>query len=166
MTEAEWLVCGDPTPMLEYLQKRQDRKFRLAAVGACRIFSDFLDDERISAHVTAQHRQDVEAVLSVAEQFADGQATEEELNAAVETARAVEHSLRDAADTLINSGQDHEGMWLTDAAEVVSACRMPCPCGLYAPSLHWRPSRGPSSLSPAHCVRCLPRLHRPSAALG
>jgi len=123
MTEAEWLACDDPRPMLEYLLKRRDRKLRLAAVGACRVFSDVLDDDRISAHITDRHRQDAEAALSVAEQFADGQATEEELEASAETARAVERSLRDAADTLINSDQDHEGMWLTDAAEVVSAFR-------------------------------------------
>jgi hypothetical protein len=110
--------------MLELVLRRRDRKLRLAAVGACRVFSDFLDDDRISAHVTDRHRRDAEATLQVAERYADGQATDEEREAGEATARAVAHSLREAAHMiLINDSGDDEGMSLNDAAEVVDAFR-------------------------------------------
>jgi hypothetical protein len=37
MTEAEWLTCADPTPILAFLSSRtSDRKFRLFACACCR----------------------------------------------------------------------------------------------------------------------------------
>src|ERR1700685_1871620 len=71
MTEAHWLACTDPMPMLEFLRgKGSDRKLRLFAVGCCRRVWGLLEDERSRLGVDA------------AEQYADGNISEEELDAA------------------------------------------------------------------------------------
>jgi hypothetical protein len=73
MTEAEWLACTDPTPMLEAVRasgRAKCRRLRLWAVACCRRIWRLLADER--------SRKAVE----VAEQFADGQASRSERKAA------------------------------------------------------------------------------------
>lgn len=75
MTEAEWLASTNTVTRLEFLRgKASNRKFRLFAVGCCRYVRQVMPDERC--------RNTVE----VAERFADGMATEQELEAAADAA--------------------------------------------------------------------------------
>jgi hypothetical protein len=65
VTDAEWLTCSDPVPMLELLRRRDsDRKLQLFAVACCWRALHLSTDQR--------HRDIVEA----AERFADGLLTE------------------------------------------------------------------------------------------
>ena len=67
MTEADWLSCSNPKPMLLFLGGRAtDRKMRLLACAGCRRVLDFVTDGRI--------RDAVE----IAERFADGLIGDEE----------------------------------------------------------------------------------------
>ena len=79
MTEQEWLTSKDPTAMLKHLEYHHgdnyDRKLRLFACACCRRIWDEIPSSR--------SRNAVE----VAERYADGFATEEELGSAWYTAR-------------------------------------------------------------------------------
>src|ERR1700733_9151151 len=67
MTEADWLACTDPQPMLEYRWgKTSDRKLRLFAVACCRRLRRFEDSAG-------------QNVVDLAERYADGLATRKEL---------------------------------------------------------------------------------------
>ena len=71
VTEAGWLTCTGPTPMLEFLRgKASDRKLRLFACACCRRVWHLLRDESSR-----------EAVRT-AEAFAEGNATEADLRVA------------------------------------------------------------------------------------
>jgi hypothetical protein len=67
MTEAVWLSCEDPEPMLDFLNGRASvRKFRLYSCADCRrVWSWFEEFER--------------QAIEVAEQYADGNASDAEL---------------------------------------------------------------------------------------
>jgi hypothetical protein len=75
MTEAEWLACEDPMPMLRFLQVTvSERKLRLYIVGGCRIVWDRYRDER--------SKQAIEA----GELYADGLLDTASLDAALRNA--------------------------------------------------------------------------------
>jgi hypothetical protein len=70
MTEAEWQTCDDPQVLLDWLEKAcgvSQRKLRLFAVACGQSVMHLVDD--------AQARN----AVGVAQRFADGQATSEEL---------------------------------------------------------------------------------------
>ena len=99
MTEQEWLNCTDPKPMLDFLRgKASNRKLRLFACGCCR------PGWRSISEVFQE-------AIRVAENHADGRATDVELGAAVRSAhrvrrkrnfleRAVYDAARSAGDAL------------------------------------------------------------------
>jgi hypothetical protein len=95
MTEAEWLECNDPTPMLEYIKGRgSERKIRLLAVACCRTYSKYFSNE-----------ESWEAV-EVASQVADGIAQSGERERAFEAAHH-------AANWTYNAGAEMEAAAFT-----------------------------------------------------
>src|SRR5947209_3434825 len=77
MTEAEWLACTAPAPMLTFLRGRvvDRRKRRLLACSFCRLVS-----HGITAEVWLR-------LLEAVELFADGVIGQDERRAAIESAR-------------------------------------------------------------------------------
>src|SRR6476619_3224321 len=85
MTEAQWLVCGDVYPMVDYLgTAASDRKLRLFAVACSRQVWHLLGDQRSRE------------MIAVAERHADGDANDDELAAAGEAASKVDNGSLDA----------------------------------------------------------------------
>ncbi len=84
MIVSEWLTCADPIAMLDYLHGRaSDRKLRLFACACCRHYWHLLNE-----------KPSRNAVL-VAERFADGQATPQELE--------------DAGEEAVDAGREGDG---------------------------------------------------------
>jgi hypothetical protein len=83
ITEAEWESCADPLPMYEALRGQvSERKLRLFGVACCRRLGPLLQDPRI---LTA---------LDVAERYADGAATQIDLEAALRGAAQAQRAQR------------------------------------------------------------------------
>ena len=100
MTEDEWMACADPTLMLEFLPgKVSDRKLRLFACACCRRIWHLLIDGRSRR------------AIEVAERYADGQATEAELTAAMRGAFFAR------ADSFARADQDDAHFHAADASE-------------------------------------------------
>jgi len=107
MTEAEWYSCTDPERVLRWLNsqgKLGGRKLRLFAVACCRRAWPLLTDER--------SRRAVE----VAERYADGQASEEELTTAGTAAwDAARERLRQKFESAEVCGAAARTTWLPEA---------------------------------------------------
>jgi hypothetical protein len=83
VTESEWLACTDSQKMLEFLRgKASDRKLRLYACACCRHVWDLLLDERSRT------------AIEVAEQYADGQISDEPLAIIRNGARLARRSVK------------------------------------------------------------------------
>jgi len=85
MTEADWLVSPAPDALLAFLEGRvSDRKFRLFACACCRRIHHLLTE------------RSCRRAIDVAERFADGAASVEELNAAFTAAQHAKPLFTDA----------------------------------------------------------------------
>jgi hypothetical protein len=123
VTEAEWLACTEPTPMLEFLGDRaSSRKLRLFAVACCR---------RIWPLITEAHCREA---VEIAERFADGLVTAEAQEAAHIAAEGVRREVEDTEAPLFSgvayatthaasyTVHDKGTVWLACRAAVNAAC--------------------------------------------
>ena len=93
MTEAEWLTCDDPRPMLEFLRgKASDRKQRLFAAACCRRIWRHLKDERSRR------------LVEIAEAFADGMASSQQLRAAFDEAGRAQDTIHWEGGDAVDQG--------------------------------------------------------------
>jgi hypothetical protein len=132
MTEAEWLACAYPEPMLRFQRgKISDRKVRLFAAACCRHIWPSLTDER--------SRQ---AVVT-AEQYADGSATADALDRARADAEAAYHAAYgafSAEDPRVRTLEEAEqSAWDAALAAPLAAvqCAQPIRGVSYAVDLSW-----------------------------
>ena len=112
MTEEEWLVCEDARDMLNAtdIPNASDRKLRLFAVACCRLCRQLMRN--------ASHRDDV----TLAERFADGQATEKELAAAY-------HRVNDLASAQYARTAEREIRRWAEMVGVANVLRVPVDAG-------------------------------------
>ena len=98
MTEAEWLVYNEPRTMLKFVRdEATDRRLRLFAVASCRRIWHLFNDTRSKE------------AIEIAERFADGQCSEEEVGPCIEAAcdvsvsteTEIKEAMRRAADAAV-----------------------------------------------------------------
>jgi hypothetical protein len=78
MTESEWLSCTDPDEIVRFLQaKASDRKLRLFACACVRVVWNYVVEER------------ARLAVEVSERYADGRASDDELEEAFAYANRV-----------------------------------------------------------------------------
>jgi hypothetical protein len=123
MTEAEWLACADPAPMLRFLRHTEsDRKLRLFAAACCRRIWHLLADER--------SRRAVE----VAECYVDGLTSKAERAAAYAEASAaasatcrIESGIIPGGSSYAYLAHDAGGVAASAAADVLDYDRFAAP---------------------------------------
>ncbi len=125
MTEAEWLACSDPRPLIGFLRHRlSHRKGRLFAAACCRLVSHLFSDDRSILAV------------AVAERYADGLASDDERAGAwagIDEGTSLSDRLRDSswwADSAAESavmGSYPRGSWYKGAALVSREVVMAAP---------------------------------------
>lgn len=112
MTESDWNSCTDPQQMLEFLPgKVSDRKLRLFACAYSR---------RIW-HVLADSRNPVE----LAERYADGQASQAELEEAREQGELIWSGFESDDDDGLRKFQGYSTLWSSDGDAIEVAEHFP-----------------------------------------
>jgi hypothetical protein len=114
MTEAEWLACEDPTPMLEFLRgKASDRKLRLIAVACCQRAKPFMEEDK-------------HELADIAEAYAEGLVSVEVLNAVhARHYRPNNHPMRDAFSyTAALDIRESLPYLVEDLADGIASCKV------------------------------------------
>jgi hypothetical protein len=111
MTEAEWLACNDPRPMMRLVWRAaSDRRWRLFGCASCRRIWDLLPE--------GAGRE----AVAVAERYADGAAGEDELRAAYRAAWSDYQRLDADLQAALAAGgpdPDRSRAWAAEAAAEV-----------------------------------------------
>jgi hypothetical protein len=119
MTEAEWLACDDPTPLLEELKGRASRrKMRLFACACCNRLEVLLTD---GANRTA---------IDLAMRYADGGASEEELEQTSQRVRqAAVVAIASLAYERCGSQEAFEQLPAQAGSDLIQEAANACPVG-------------------------------------
>jgi hypothetical protein len=126
MTEQEWLACTDPQKMLEFLRgKASERKLRLFACACCRIIWHLLTDARS------------QQAVGVAERFADGLTSFEQLHIAHEDAGVAARIAHDATFLPDDDTNEYPSSAATYASDDLRFWDMHHAAGVCASDTEW-----------------------------